>query len=109
MSRIGVVTALFAMALVLSLGAGLSGTLADRLRRRRIGPETLAAMAAILFITAQVALVPRLPLPAIMPWLVVALLGASTVLSFTIIAEYFVPELTGRANGSLNVLLPLPT
>lgn len=104
MGRAGVVAALFAMALVLSLSAGLLGNLADRLRRRGIGPETLLAMVAILFIAAQVALVLRLPVPAIMPWLVVALVGASTVLSFAIIAEYFPPELTGRANGALNVL-----
>jgi MFS family permease len=33
----------------------------------------------------------------------VAIVGAGTVLSYAIVAEYFPKELTGRANGALNV------
>ena len=36
-------------------------------------------------------------------WLVVSAVGAGTVLSFAIIAEYFPKELAGRANAALNV------
>jgi MFS family permease len=103
-SRPSVVAALFAMGMVLSISAWLLGTIANRLRSKGIGPETLLAAIAALFIAAQLALVMRLPLPPIVPWLVIGLVGASTVLSFAIIAEYFPPELAGRANGALNVL-----
>jgi MFS family permease len=34
----------------------------------------------------------------------VAIVGAATVVSFAVIADYFPPELAGRANGALNVL-----
>jgi MFS family permease len=36
-------------------------------------------------------------------WAVVAAVGAATVLSFAILAEYFPKQLAGRANGALNL------
>ena len=45
----------------------------------------------------------RLPLPSYLLWAVVAAIGAATVLSYAILAEYFPKELTGRANGALNL------
>jgi hypothetical protein len=61
-------------------------------------------MVAVLFIAAEFALILRAPFPSILPWSVVAIVGTATVVSFTIIADYFPPELAGRANGALNVL-----
>src|SRR5258708_37027694 len=61
-------------------------------------------MVAVLFIAAELALILRMPLPSILPWSVVAIFGAATVVSFAVIADYFPPELAGRANGALNVL-----
>jgi MFS family permease len=48
-------------------------------------------------------LIVRLPLPSLVLWSAVAVIGAGTVLSYAIVAEYFPEELTGRANGALNV------
>ena len=62
------------------------------------------AVVAVLFIAAEFALILRAPLPSILPWSVVAIVGTATVVSFTVIADYFPPELAGRANGALNVL-----
>ena len=45
----------------------------------------------------------RLPLPSYVPWIVVAAIGAGTVLSYAILAEYFPTELAGRANAALNL------
>ena len=45
----------------------------------------------------------RLPLPSYVLWSGVAATGAATVLSYAILAEYFPKELTGRANGALNL------
>jgi len=59
---------------------------------------------AVLFVAAELALILRVPLPSILPWSVVAIVGTATVVSFAVIADYFPPELTGRANGALNVL-----
>jgi MFS family permease len=103
LDRAGVVIHLFAMAVALSLGAILLGVAADRLRRRGVGPEVLLGLVAAAFIATQFALILRLPLPSYLQWAVVAAVGAATVLSFAILAEYFPKQLAGRANGALNL------
>jgi MFS family permease len=103
LDRAGVVIHLFAMAVSLSLGAILLGLAGDRLRRRGVGPEVLLGLVAAVFIATQFALILRLPLPSYLQWAVVAAVGAATVLSFAILAEYFPKQLAGRANGALNL------
>jgi predicted MFS family arabinose efflux permease len=104
LDRTGVVIHLFAMAVALSLGAILLGVAADRLRRSGFGPELLLGLVAAVFIATQFALILRLPLPSYLQWAVVAAVGAATVLSFAILAEYFPKQLAGRADGALNLL-----
>jgi predicted MFS family arabinose efflux permease len=101
--RAGVVRHLFIMAIALSVGAIGLGIAADRLRRRGVGPEVLLGLVATVFIAIQLALILRLPLPSYVLWSGVAATGAATVLSYAILAEYFPKELTGRANGALNL------
>src|SRR6516164_7092818 len=72
------------MAVALSAGALLLGTMADRLRRHGIGPRNILAGVAGLFIAAQFALLARLPLPSYLLWSVIAAVGAAPVLSYTI-------------------------
>jgi MFS family permease len=103
LDRAALVQHLFAMAVALSLGALLLGVTADRLRRRGIGPQVLLGLVATVFITAQLALILRWPLPSYILWAVVAAVGAATVLSYAILAEHFPKELAGRANAALNV------
>jgi MFS family permease len=94
---------LLIMAIALSLGALVWGVAVDRLRRRGVGPRALLGLVAIIFIAAQLVLIMRLPLPSYVPWIVVAAVGAGTVLSYAILAEYFPTELAGRANAALNL------
>ena len=94
---------LFVMAIALSSGALVLGVTASRLRRRGVGPGTLLGYVAALFIVAQLALILRLPLPSLLPWIIIAGVGAATVPSYAVLAEYFPKELAGRANGALNV------
>jgi MFS family permease len=103
LDRAALVQHLFAMAVALSLGALLLGVTADRLRRRGIGPQVLLGVVAAVFITAQLALILRWPLPSYILWAIVAAVGAATVLSYAILAEHFPKELAGRANAALNV------
>jgi MFS family permease len=103
LDRAGVVIHLFGMAVALSLGAILLGVAADRLRRRGVGPGALLGLVAAAFIATQFALILRLPLPSYLQWAVVAAVGAATVLSFAILAEYFPKQLAGRANSALNL------
>ena len=97
-------TQLFIMALGISLGALLLGVMADRLRRRGITAEVLLAAMGGLFIVAELALILRVPLPSLLPWCVVSIMGAATVLSYAMIADYFPQELAARANGALNLV-----
>lgn len=92
------------MSIVLSGGAWLFGAMVHCFRRRGVGAESILTTVAVLFIAAQSALILRGPLPSLLPWSVVAIVGAASVVSFAVIADYFPPELAGRANGALNVL-----
>lgn len=102
--RASLVRQLFTMSIVLSGGAWLFGTTVHYFRRRGGGAESILTTVAVLFIAAQSALILRVPLPSLLPWSVVAVVGAASVVSFAVIADYFPPELAGRANGALNVL-----
>jgi hypothetical protein len=50
------------------------------------------------------ALILRLPVSSYLVWAMVGSVGAATVLSFTILAEYFPSEIAGQANAALNIL-----
>ena len=103
LDRSGLLWHLLIMAIALSLGGLLWGIAVDRARRRGIGPRPLLGLVATMFIAAQLALILRWPLPSYVPWIILAAVGAGTVLSYAILAEYFPKELAGRANAALNV------
>ena len=99
-----IVRHLFAMAIALCGGALLLGIVAERLRRRGVRTQIVLAVIGAVFVTAQFALVLRVPISSYVVWAIVASVGAATVLSFTILAEYFPNEIAGQANAALNVL-----
>ncbi len=99
-----VVAELMVMGAGLTLGAGVIGLATDRLRRRGVRPTTTFGVACLLFIGLQSASLDRLPLPAWLLWGAIASFGAITVLSYSIMGEWFPPEKIGRANGALNML-----
>ncbi|WP_244443448.1 MFS transporter [Bradyrhizobium sp. Ai1a-2] len=94
---------LFVMAIASSAGALVLGVAAQKLRRYGIGPRALLGLVAVLFFLAQLAVILRVPLPSSVPWMIVAGVGAATVLSYAILADFFPKELAGRANAALNV------
>jgi MFS family permease len=104
LDRQSLIKQLFIMAIGISVGALLLGTMADRLRKRGISTEILLATVGFLFVLAELALVLRMPLPSVLLWSVVSVVGAATVLSYAIIADYFPKEIAARANGALNLL-----
>jgi hypothetical protein len=101
LDRAGLVRQLFIMSIVLSGGAWLFGMTIHHVKRTGLTAETIFAMVAVLFIAAELALILRVPLPSILPWSVVAIIGTATVVSFAVIADYFPSELAGRANGAV--------
>ena len=104
LGRPEIVHHLFVMALALCAGALLLGILAERLRRHGVRTQVVLAAVGVLFIAAELALVLRLPVPSYLVWAIVGSVGAATVLSFTILAEYFPSEIAGQANAALNFL-----
>jgi sugar phosphate permease len=104
LGRPEIVHHLFVMALALCAGALLLGILAERLRRHGVRTQVVLAAVGVLFIAAELALVLRLPVPSYLVWAIVGSVGAATVLSFTILAEYFPSEIAGQANAALNIL-----
>jgi MFS family permease len=99
-----VIADLMVMGAGLTLGAGAIGLVTDRLRRVGVPPTTTFGAACLLFIGLQLALLFRLPVPAWLLWGAIASFGGMTVLSYSIMGEWFAPEKIGRANGALNVL-----
>jgi MFS family permease len=102
--RPAVVTHLFALAPALSASALLLGIGADRLRRRGVSLPATLAIATGIALLAQLALALRWPLPAWLPWLLIAATGAGTVLSYAILSGMLPASASGRANGALNLL-----
>jgi MFS family permease len=92
------------MALALCAGALLLGIVAERLRRQGVPTQAVLALVGVLFIAAQLALILRLPVSSYLVWAIIGSVGAATVLSFTILAEYFPSEVAGQANAALNIL-----
>ena len=103
LDRQSLMTQLFIMALGISLGALLLGVMADRLRRRGITAEVLLVAMGGVFIVAELAVILRVPMPSLLPWCVMSVMGAATVLSYAMIADYFPQGLAARANGALNL------
>jgi MFS family permease len=101
-----IVRHLFVMAVALSAGALLLGIVADRLRKRGIGPDTVLGVTACGFVAAELTLILGAPHSAAsyVAWSVIAGVGAATVLSYSILGDYFPKEIAGQANAALNLL-----
>lgn len=104
LSRPAVVRDLFIMAVALCAAAILIGFVADRLRQIGIGADFVLGCAAAMFIASEAALIIRLPMPPIAPWAIISSTGATTVLSYAILAGRFPTRIAGKANAALNVL-----
>ena len=104
LDRSAVVEHLTLMAAALSASALVLGALAERLRRAGISTEMVLASTLALSMAAQLALLLRLPVSSHLLFATTAAAGATTVLSFAILARYFPKEVTGRANAALGVL-----
>jgi hypothetical protein len=98
-----IVRHLFVMAAALSGGALLLGASSDRLRRHHVSPKIVLAITAAAFVAAEVLLILRVPIPSFVLWAIIASVGAATVLSYAILAQYFPKEIAGQTNAALNL------
>ena len=104
LERTAVVGHLATMAVVLSVSGLALGVAADRLRRIGVRTETILAATFALSLVGQTALVLDWPVPAILPWSLIAVAVVATVLGYTVLGEIFPRHASGRANGALNLL-----
>jgi predicted MFS family arabinose efflux permease len=102
--RATVVQHLLAMGLALALGAVALGWLTDRLKTRGVARETVLAGVAAASLAAQTALVVGVPVPPVLPWMIIAIAGAATTISYAILPGYFAKSISARANAALNLL-----
>lgn len=92
-------------ALAMVAGYAVCGFLAERLDRLGIRPITVTAVCVTLAIAAQVLLiVPVIDAPLVL-WVAYGFFATGGVLSYSILSQAFPPELAGRANTALNMLV----
>jgi MFS family permease len=99
-----VVRHLMLMAITLCASGVALGRLAGAFRQRGISTESVLGAVAVLGLSAQIAAIARWPIPSSMLWSLMAVGGAATVLSYTILPGYFPKAASGRANAALNLL-----
>lgn len=104
LDRQSVVRHLLVMALALGIGGLALGSGTDRLRRHERSPEILFVGIALISLAAQLALIGGLPVPSYLTWSIIGIVGAGTVVSYAVLSEHFPKELSGQANGVLNLL-----
>ncbi len=100
---------LFVLALALTVGFVAGGMVADLLGRVGIGLMPVMGGGLLLFGLTQVVIVFQLHPTGVWPWVLIGLLSNATALAYPELSRHFPPDLTGRANTALNVLVFLGT
>ena len=80
------------------------GTGAERLRRTGLAHMQTLAVIAACSVVAQLSLVLRWGVPALIPWVIIAAAGGASVLSFMATTDQFPEQISGRVNAVLNLL-----
>ena len=87
------------------LGTFGSGLAADRLARLGVSTLTVATAGTAAFILIQIGLVARLRLPDTLIWGAFTFFGMAATLYFAVLSRAFGPELSGRINTALNLVI----
>ncbi|MCW8860615.1 MAG: MFS transporter [Deltaproteobacteria bacterium] len=92
------------IAIAMIVGYFTLGRLAERLAKRGIRPAVVASTGMLLFILVQLLLV-VLPQYGQTLWIGFGFLGTACILPYAVLSQVFPPQLTGRCNTSLNLLV----
>lgn len=103
LSRTTAADYLFWMAAAMVCGFLGMGQMAYRLSRCGIPPVVVAAGGMALFILAQVALL--FEAGSLLLWVLFGFFGTSGMLNYAILSQAFPPDLAGRVNTALNLLV----
>ena len=100
-----VVDGLWGLAVAMVAGFILLGSLAGRLQRWGISLRTSAVAGMALFILIQAALIFGPPSWHGVLWLLFGFVGTSGILTYATLSQDFPPQLSGRVNTALNLLV----
>jgi MFS family permease len=105
LDRVEVASHLFSLALSMAAGFLGIGYAAERVGRRGVPPEAVWTGCAVAFQTIQAAIAFGLVEAPRTLWIAFGLFGASGMLSYVILTRRFPPQMAGRVNACLNVLV----
>jgi predicted MFS family arabinose efflux permease len=103
-SEVDMVKSLCVLAVALCAGSLVAGATAGRLRRSGLSYMHMLAAVAAFSIVAQLSLVLRCNVPALLPWVIIAASGGASVLSFMATIDQFPEQISSRVNAVLNML-----
>ena len=103
LERATVVEHLLLMSFALSFGALGLGAAIRTLAKWQISASQVLIGLVTFFMGAELALALHAPMPLIVPWCFVALMGAGTVATYSITAVLFDSSVLGRVNGVINL------
>lgn len=98
-----VVDRLLVMALTLSASALALGAVLRWFKRRSIDPAGLLITLVTLLMASELSLAINGELFSLLPWCLIALMGAGTVVTYSITATLFDTAVLGRVNGIINL------
>ena len=105
LERPAMATGLLYIALAMVAGFLLLGQCASWLNRRGVSLAAIMITGLGLFLLAQAGLILAPAVPALPSWLLFGFFGSSGILSYPLLAQYFPPELAGRVNTCVNLLV----
>jgi predicted MFS family arabinose efflux permease len=100
--RAGVATGLLVNAIAAATGIFLGGWLADRLGRRGVGVLSVMSVLVAVMLLAELPLVLGFERLGVVAWVVFAMTGQATILSYPWLAAHFGTGLSSRAQTGVN-------
>lgn len=96
---------LFLVAVAMVSGFILLGTAAERLSRRGIAPMAVAAAGMTVFMIVLLLIVLEIDSAAMVLWGLFGFFGTSGILPYAVLSQSFPPQLSGRVNTAINLLV----
>lgn len=81
------------------------GAAARSLERRGVSLHAFCGIGMALFVVTQLLIVFKAPLPAGLLWAAYGAFGGTGILIYAVMARHFPPQMTGRVNTTLNLII----
>ncbi|MFZ0130936.1 MAG: MFS transporter [Desulfobacterales bacterium] len=96
---------LFLVAAAMVAGFIVLGTAAERLSRRGIAPMVVAAAGMAVFMGVLLLIILEIESAAMVLWGLFGFFGTSGILPYAVLSQSFPPQLSGRVNTAVNLLV----